>query len=546
MFRNLSVLLVAAVVVALPFLLRPPAQTEQGRAADPVLSIISPHNEAIRFEFGSAFSAWHRQHHGSPVKIDWLNVGGTTEISRYLASEYVAAMRAWWRAQGNPWPAGAADELMATTPGKFADLHAAFRAVDDPAKVTARIDLFFGGGEYDHTRAFQQGMTVPPWPAGQGPAEFHYPARISGELWRSATMFGTTVSTFGICYNRDRLRDLGVSTPPTSWADLTDPIYFGQVGVADPTKSGSIAKAFEMIIHQQCHEAVRAAGFADAQVEEWERAGKDFPPAYEAAIAQGWLNGLRLVQLIGANARYFTDSASKVPIDVSTGDAAVGLAIDFYARFQAQASKDAAGNERMVYVTPVGGSSVSCDPISLMRGAPNREVAVRFIEFCLSEQGQRLWVYRPGTPGGPRKYALRRLPIREDFYQATEEHLPFVADPIQDPTVNPYSLAQGFVYRSRWTSRLFNAQRDLVRAMCLDSADELRDAWRAIIEHGGPSKNPGAMAALQKMPDRPAPLAWGTVRDIMRKHDRLTYMRQWTDGFRDNYRQAQQLAEAAR
>jgi hypothetical protein len=32
----------------------------------------------------------------------------------------------------------------------------------------------------------------------------------------------------------------------------------------------------------------------------------------------------------------------------------------------------------------------------------------------------------------------------------------------------------------------------------------------------------------------------------MRKHDRLTYMRQWTDGFRDNYRQAQQLAEAAR
>jgi ABC-type Fe3+ transport system substrate-binding protein len=33
----------------------------------------------------------------------------------------------------------------------------------------------------------------------------------------------------------------------------------------------------------------------------------------------------------------------------------------------------------MHYVTPAGGSSVSCDPIGLVRGAPHRELAVRFI-----------------------------------------------------------------------------------------------------------------------------------------------------------------------
>ena len=104
---------------------------------------------------------------------------------------------------------------------------------------------------------------------------------------------------------------------------------------------------------------------------------------------------------IGANARYFTDSASKVPIDVSTGDAAAGLAIDFYGRYQAETSKAPDGAYRMQYVTPEGGSSVSADPISLLRGAPHRELAVRFIEFVLAPEGQRLWTYAPGTRGGP-------------------------------------------------------------------------------------------------------------------------------------------------
>lgn len=537
MVRNVTVLAVAAAVVALPFLLRQPAETDDWRPGDPVLTIVTPHNEAIRYEFARAFSEWHRQHHGRPVKVDWLNIGGATEISRYLVSEYVAAMRAWWTAQGKPWPAGAADDMLAIQPSQFPEIHAAFRAVDDPGKVTARIDLFFGGGEYDHTRLFQQGLTVPV----TGLPDFGYPAQISGETWRTATLFGNTVSTFGICYNRDRLRDLGVVTPPRRWVDLTDPVYFGQVGVADPTKSGSIAKAFEMIIQQQCHEAVRAAGFTDAQVDELERAGKDFPPAYNAAVGQGWLNGVRLVQLIGANARYFTDSASKVPIDVSTGDAAVGLAIDFYARFQAQTSRDARGAERMVYVTPAGGSSVSCDPVGLLRGAPNRTVAVRFIEFTLSEAGQKLWCYRPGTPGGPKKYALRRLPIREEFYRQADRHLPFVSDPLNDPLINPYRLAEQFVYRSRWTARLFNVQRDLIRAMCLDSADELRAAWRAIVRAGGPARCPAAMAALQRLP-----VTWANAREVTSRQDRLTYLGEWTEFFRRNYREARnQVGQAA-
>ncbi len=547
MLRNLTVIGVAAVVIALPFALRPRQETGAWRPGDPVLTIITPHNEAIRYEFGRAFSQWHQQRFGAPVKIDWLNVGGTTEISRYLVSEYAAAMRAWWTSQGHPWPAGADEAMIARAPGQHAEIHRAFREVDDPARVTARIDLFFGGGEYDHSRAFQQGLTVPPWPAGQEPQALlaGIPERMSGEVWRTPAVLGTTVSTFGICYNRDRLRDLGVPTPPTRWADLADPVYIGQIGVADPTKSGSITKAFEMMIHQQCDEAVHAAGFDDAQMDALESAiaaGQPAPAEYQAAIERGWLAGVRLLQLIGANARYFTDSASKVPIDVGAGDAAAGVAIDFYARFQAEASRAPDGTERMGFVTPVGGSSVSADPISLLRGAPNRAVAVRFIEFVLSEDGQRLWAYRPGTPGGPQKYALRRLPIRRDFYERLAVHLPFTTERLDDPAVNPYQLAGRFVYRPRWTGRHFGILRDLVRAMCLDSAHELRAAWRAIQRGGGPAAQPVAMAFLQRMPQRPEPLTWASALTTARKYDRLDYMREWTEQFRENYRQAREAA----
>jgi spermidine/putrescine-binding protein len=266
------------------------------------------------------------------------------------------------------------------------------------------------------------------------------------------------------------------------------------------------------------------------------------------------------VQRIGANARYFTDSASKVPIDVSVGDAALGMAIDFYARFQVQDSMGPNGEARMTYITPVGGSSVSCDPVGLLRGAPNRETAVRFIEFCLSTEGQRLWCYKPGVEGGPEKFALRRLPIRRDFYPSTqpaiqavaERHAKLSVDPLADPTVDPYALAKNFTYRPRWTARHFSVQRDLIRAMCMDSADELREAWTAIRKAGGPDKCPQAMAKLGELPgvmlkDKQGnpvlvPLTWEIAPSIPKAYKSMDYMREWTTAFRANYREAAELA----
>ena len=64
-----------------------------------ILVIVTPHNEAIRYEFERGFSAWHQQKYGSPVKIDWRSIGGTTEIMRYLKSEFAADMKRWWTSE---------------------------------------------------------------------------------------------------------------------------------------------------------------------------------------------------------------------------------------------------------------------------------------------------------------------------------------------------------------------------------------------------------------------------------------------------------------
>ncbi|MGA2499760.1 MAG: hypothetical protein ABSH20_18650, partial [Tepidisphaeraceae bacterium] len=483
MAKNLLILAVLALIVALPFLARREPSVVAPAADDLVLVIVTPHNEAIRYEFARGFALWHWQKYGRGARVEWRNVGGTTEIARYLTSEYATAMRSYWtRDKARNWPAGAMDTVTGTSPPaspQLLEIYNAFRAIDDPdSAVNSKSDIFFGGGEYDHTDAAARGLAVAPWPAGKEPTPLFeapdgtvlLPQRVSGEIWRTPTMFGNAISTFGICYNVDRLKELGFSGEPASWDDMANPLFFRQVGGADPDKSGSVAKAFEMMIHQKVYQRVRASGFSDSQIAKFEeeigKYGKSrgssyqrgelpetVPAAYQRAVERGWLDGIELVEHIGANARYFTDSSQKVPVDVSMGDSAIGMSIDFFGRFQAQLCREPDGRARMVYLTPIGGSSVSCDPVSLLRGAgaqapkdrraETRQAAIRFIEFVLSEDGQKLWTYKPGSPGGPEKYALRRLPIRLDFYPSTRpaiqathlEHLKHAADNLADPAI---------------------------------------------------------------------------------------------------------------
>jgi len=571
--KNFLIILAAVLVIALPFLFRREADSGSWKPGDPELVVVTPHNEAIRQSFSDGFSRWHLQNFGKPVRIDWRVIGGTTEIMRYLASEFSASARQHFIREGFEWPADGESTVLSRKTPEDPDklkLWKAFRSVDDPAAVTCGIDVFFGGGVYDHDKAARQGLSVPAWDQDKLPAGIFedkegrtlIPVEVNGETWRGRSFYGSALSTFGICYNLDRLKDLGIGKAPASWEDLTDPEYMGHLGLTDPTKSGSVAKAFEMVIHTFCARSVTEAGYNREQIAAFEKqiagAALDFgqmppgvPSDYQQSVEKGWADGIKIVRKLGAQSRYFTSSSGKVPVDVSLGFVAAGLCIDFFGRYQSEMSTAAGNKPVMAYITPVGGSSVTADPISLLRGAGDRELGVRFLTFVLGEEGQKLWNYRQGTPGGPSRFSLRRLPIRRDFYPSDDpvmqsrflKHKEFLSDPLWERDVDAYQLSEAFLYEARWTGRHFGIQRDLVKAMCLDSGDELRAAWGAILKTGGPEVNPEAMRAFEAMPGEPYPLNWQSAVTTCAAVPRMDLLREWTAFFRHQYRLARELAE---
>ena len=198
------------------------------------------------------------------------------------------------------------------------------------------------------------------------------------------------------------------------------------------------------------------------------------------AIEDGWLKGMRMIQQIAANARYFTDSSTKISIDVSNGDCAAGMSIDYYGRYQAELIKNRGDSDRFDYRMPKNGSAVSVDPIAMFRGAKHPELAQEFIDYVLSLEGQKLWNFKVNSPGGPQQYALRRPPIRKELY--SDDFKSFRSD----PGVNPYLEAGDFVYQGKWTGPLFNELRFIIKVAFIDVHKELKKAWAALIDNNFP------------------------------------------------------------
>ena len=531
MTRFIVVLAAMAAVVGLPFALKP--REDLLAKADDTLVLISPHNEAIRYEFTHAFSEYYLAKTGRTVRLDWRLPGGTSEISRYLKGEFYAVFEREWRQSGREWNsevAGAFDNPK-IRPG-------ASPSFDTPAQAARRaflemergigIDIFFGGGAFDFEQQAGAGRLVASDVIAKHPDWFgpeSIPQTVSGEPFYDAEgrWIGACLSSFGICYNSDSLRRLGIAEIPASWSDLTRPQFFKQVALADPTKSGSAAKAFEMVIQQQMQELVAQSGSDDRSI-----------------LALGWLQGLGIIQAASANARYFTDAAGKVPMDVSLGDAAIGMCIDFYGRFQSEAVQVGDAPSRIQYFTPAGGSSVGVDPIGILRGAPNREVAEAFVEFVLSMEGQKLWNFRVGMPGGPVKYALRRLPVRKELYG------PDFLALRSDPDVKPYEEAKLFTYHPAWTGPLFKALGFIVRVMCLDAHDEQVAAWRALIEARFPRE---AFRTFSDVSAVGYEKAMNEIRPVLAGQNRIDEVRlakELGEHFRSQYREAGRLAREGR
>ena len=377
--------------------------------------IITPHNEQIRYEFAHAFETWHSKTYGENVEVIWSVPGGTSEIRRMLQSQFKHALE-----MGN--------------------------------SVGGEADLVFGGGSYEHTvlskiiEVERDGELLTTtitesFHLDSSVLEQVYPQKEIGDtpLYDpNGYWYGVALSGFGIVYNNHVLEELGVHAPE-SWEALSNPKLFGHIALVNPAQSGSVTTAFESILKNL-----------------------------------GWERGWQVLRRAAANARYFSASSLKPPADVSQGDAAMGVCIDFYGRYQSQAIKRMGGGDRIGYIDPPGTTMIDPDPISLMRGAPNPIYAKRFITFCLTEDAQALWQFEVDgeIELGPKEWELRRLPVRSSLY---EMHMDKLID-----QVNPYKHAVKAPYPDR-NMRSFIAP--VFSGMAMDFHELLSEAWNEIVTH---------------------------------------------------------------
>lgn len=520
MFKRLFYcILVLAALLALPFCLRPEKAAGAVNSGNPdKVVVVSAHNKAMRDEYVTAFKKYYLEKFNREVEIDFRSPGGTSDIARYIPDRFEAEFRRYFESD----PAN----------GKWKKEYARFsdasldRKGADPELVSVRkkflnsnvgigIDVFAGGGTFEHSRMAQRGFAVDGKVKERHPEYFeHFPMSFGGDniCDPQGRYYGVVLSTFGICCNLDRLKEMGGKLPQT-WRELGDIRFYNKISVADPSKSGSANKCFEILIQQEMAEA--------------------------KTFAEGWYNGLAVCRRIFANARSVTDSASKVVRDVATGDAACGMAIDTYALSEAAWVRSRFdGVDHLAYITPKGGTAVSADPVQILRGAPNRVVAERFVDFLLSKEGQMLHAFKPGTPGGPVLHALNRPPVRKELYDKKYEEFYF------QKGYNPYRSGADFTYRPKLTGRYYSLLRALLKCTMLDTEEELKSAWQAIIAAGGPEKVPEAMRYFNAIPftyDEAAEAA-AKLRSARSGAELAAIYRSWSEFSRNNLRKAREIA----
>jgi ABC-type Fe3+ transport system substrate-binding protein len=298
------------------------------------------------------------------------------------------------------------------------------------------IDVFFGGGLDPYTELAEQGLTLP----HRLPEELleRLPAKIGGVPLYDPQFrwYGATLAGFGIVYNKRVLELLGLPVPE-NWADLGNPDLFSWVGSGDPRSSGSVHMAYELILQ-----------------------------------AYGWDKGWEVITTIGANVRNFASGGAQAPKDVAVGEVAYGLSIDFYAWAQIER----VGKEYVGFSMPDNLTIVNPDGMAILKGAPNLKVAQHFVEFVMSDAGQKLWFLKKGALGGPTVDQLNRFTVLPDLYDL-HSHEAAV-------TLNPFLWTSDLVYDAQKGSARWSVLNDLIGVLVIDSHSQLQSAWKRSFEDG--------------------------------------------------------------
>lgn len=178
---------------------------------------------------------------------------------------------------------------------------------------------------------------------------------------------GTVLEPYGLVYHPKLLAKLGVPEPK-DWDDLLHPKLKGHVVQCAPTRSSSSHATYEVILQR------------DGDAKGWD-----------------WLKRL------AANTGIFTARSRDVPSVVARGEFAAGFAVPSYMAFE-----DRLAGYELKFVAPRT-AWITPEPIGILAGAKNPKAAAAFIEYMLSERGQRMAMERGVFPITP-KYRVQGAP----------------------------------------------------------------------------------------------------------------------------------------
>jgi len=230
---------------------------------------------------------------------------------------------------------------------------------------------------------------------------------------------GFAISGYGIMWNKDYLSRYKLPKP-ASWDDLRKSIYANHIGISAPSRSGTTHLIVEIILQ-----------------------------------SKGWKEGWRTLIEIGGNLATVTARSYGVPSGVEQGFFGVGLVIDFFGL------RSRAEGQPVEFKYPAFTKMLPAN-IALVQGAENSAEAKRFIEFLLSDDGQRI-LFRPG---------ISRLPVNPETYRDAPKGFP---NPFNFPSDSATPLFDINLSKTRY--HLVNALFDQLITFRLR---ELKEAWSLV------------------------------------------------------------------
>ena len=365
--------------------------------------------------------------------------------SSEFAAHVIDAFKVWYTEEtGN--------SITVTTSEKYSgDCYAdvvAWNATDPEA------DVWWGGGEFYFEEARKANLLEPYMVAEDANISAYLGGwHLKDDSDTTPTWYAAAMSGFGIIYNTAYLTTEGLDVP-TTWASLADAQYFGHITMTDPDLSGSTLVIVKQLLQFMADE----------------HSGTEI--TYAADITSAW----ELWVKISGNVGTFLTSSSKVPADVSEGNAGIGLCIDYYALDLMTSDPDIGFNYG-------GATTVSPDPAGILKGAANLAPAQYFMDFLTGTQGQTLvGDYR--TPA--------------NFKASTASHVPKAFTSTGDantaafPVISPFSPSVDGAIHSR--------AETLFHYWIVENHDELKAAWEKIISLDAGTQKDDAIAALVELP----------------------------------------------